>query len=147
MESVMKPTLLVADSDAELCDVYRTFLTRHGYDVETAADGLDCLEKLRRRTPAVCVLDRELRWGGADGVLAWLRDENSTSGVAVVLTATASCPPQGAADIAPPVVQLLAKPFGLTALLESVRGIMARKGHEALCHVNRASDSSEFFIG
>jgi CheY-like chemotaxis protein len=43
-----------------LRDAYRRFLTGLGYDVETAADGLDCLEKLRRLAPAVCVLDREL---------------------------------------------------------------------------------------
>ena len=54
----MKPTLLIAQSDAELRDAYRRFLTGRGYDVETAADGLDCLEKLRRVAPAVLVLDR-----------------------------------------------------------------------------------------
>jgi DNA-binding response OmpR family regulator len=85
----MKPTLLFAESDAELRDAYRQFLTGRGYDGETAADGLDCLEKLRRVTPAVLVLDRGLRWGGADGVLAWLREQSATSEVSVVLTATA----------------------------------------------------------
>src|SRR5262245_13969595 len=117
----MKPTLLIAESDAELRDAYRRFFTGRGYDVETAADGLDCLEKLRRLAPIVCVLDRELRWSGADGVLACLRGERATSGVSVVLTATACHPPDVAVDIEPPVVQFLPKPFMLTALLESVR--------------------------
>ena len=89
----MKSILLIAESDAELRDAYRTFLTGRGYDVETATDGLDCLEKLRRLTPAVCVLARELRWGGADGVLACLREESAGSGVSVVLTTTAGNPP------------------------------------------------------
>jgi DNA-binding response OmpR family regulator len=143
----MKPALLIAESDAELCDAYQRFLTERGYDVETAADGLDCLEKLRRHQPAVLVLDRELRWGGADGVLACLREENATSWVSVVLTATAGCPPDGAVDIEPPVVQLLPKPFELTALLESVRGLMERMGHEEPFHWNRASPFPELFIG
>jgi DNA-binding response OmpR family regulator len=143
----MKSILLIADSDAELCDAYRRFLTGRGYAVATAADGLDCLEKLRRLTPAVCVLDRELRWGGADGVLAWLREERATSGVSVVLTATAGYPPDVAVDIEPPVVQFLPKPFGLAALLESVRELMARLGHEEPFNWNRAPASPEFFIG
>jgi DNA-binding response OmpR family regulator len=143
----MKPTLLIADSDAELCATYRRYLNWHGYDVETAADGLDCLEKLRWLRPAVCVLDRELRWGGADGVLAWLREERATPGVSVVLTATAGYPPDVAVDLEPPVVRFLPKPFALTALLESVRGLMGRMGHEETVNWNRASASPELFIG
>ena len=69
----MKQRLLIADRDAELCEVFRTFLTERGYEVETSTDGLDCLAKLRQVTPAVLVLDLELLWGGGDGVLAWLR--------------------------------------------------------------------------
>ena len=72
----MKQALLIADRDAELCDVYRRFLTDRGYEVETSSDGLDCLRKLRQVTPAVLVLDLELLWGGGDGVLAWLREES-----------------------------------------------------------------------
>jgi DNA-binding response OmpR family regulator len=68
----MNQTLLIAEGDAELCDVYRRFFARQGFDVETASDALDCVEKLRRVPPAVLVLDWELRWGGGDGVLAWL---------------------------------------------------------------------------
>ena len=42
----MKQTMLVADGDAELCDVYRRFSRDRGYEVETTSDGLDCVRKL-----------------------------------------------------------------------------------------------------
>ena len=141
----MKPTLLIAESDAELRDAYRRLLTGRGYNVETAADGLDCLKKLRRVTPAVLVLDRGLRWGGADGVLAWLREGGATSEVSVVLTATAGNPPDVAGDIEPPVVAFLTKPLGLAALLESVRGLMARTGRERPFNSNRVSAAPEHY--
>jgi len=124
----MKPILLIAEGDADLCTVYQTFFTSYGYEVETASDGLDCLKKLRQVRPAVLVLDLELRWGGGDGVLAWLREESDVSAVAVVLTATADSFPDIAEDIEPPVVKLLLKPFALTALLESVRTAVAKQG-------------------
>jgi DNA-binding response OmpR family regulator len=143
----MTPTLLIAESDAELRDAYRRFLTGRGYDVETAADGLDCLEKLRRVAPAVLVLDRGLRWGGADGVLSWLREERAASGIAVMLTATASYPPDAAGDVKPPVVGFLPKPFVLTALLKSVRALMARTGRERPFNSNRVSAAPDLFIG
>ena len=60
---MMKQTLLIADGDTELRDLYQQFLTDRGYDVETGSDGPDCLMKLRRLTPDAIVLDLELRWG------------------------------------------------------------------------------------
>lgn len=110
------PNVLIAEGDAELREAYRRFLRGYGYEVETASDGLDCLEKLRRSRPAVLVLDREIRWGGADGVLACLREEAGLAGVPVVLTS------QPGPEAAPgPSVQLLPRPFPLAALLGSVR--------------------------
>jgi DNA-binding response OmpR family regulator len=125
---IMNPTLLIAEGDAEVCGVYRGFFAGQGFDVETVSDGLDCVEKLRRVTPAVLVLAWELRWGGGDGVLAWLREKGAKSGVAVVLTTTAGCPPLMAAFKEPPVVDHLCKPFARTALLESIRSAVARSG-------------------
>jgi CheY-like chemotaxis protein len=92
----MRSILLIAESDLELRDACRRFFAERGYDVETAADGLDCVEKLRRVSPAVLVLDRELRWGGADGVLALLREQGAQCEVSVVLTATTD----GSANVA-----------------------------------------------
>jgi CheY-like chemotaxis protein len=114
--SLMKPVLLIADSDAELCDIYQQFLGREGYEVVIASDGLDCLEKLRRVRPAALVLDLVLRWGGGDGVLAWLREESAGPGVAVVLTATGGHHPGRGEDTGPPVVRFLPKPFCGTLL-------------------------------
>lgn len=142
----MKQTLLIADGDTELCDVYRKFLADRGYEVATSSDGLDCLRKLRELTPAVLVLDLELCWGGGDGVLAWLREENRSPAVSVVLTATAWSSPDVAERRAPPVVGYLPKPFGLTALLETVRAAIA-KGQEGACKASFVPVSPEFFIG
>ena len=61
----MNRRLLFAEGDPDLCRRYEIFFDEFGYEVETASDGLDCLEKLRQATPAVLVLDSELRWGGA----------------------------------------------------------------------------------
>lgn len=141
----MKQTLLIADGDAELCDVYERFLTERGYEVETSSDGLDCLRKLRQVSPAVLVLDLELRWGGGDGVLAWLREENPTPATSVVLTTTA-CSPDGAERTEPPVVACLPKPFTLTALLTSVRAAVAN-GHEGARKASCVPASPELFIG
>ena len=43
----MKPTLLIADGDSELCDLYRQLLAKRGYEVETAVDGMDGWNAIR----------------------------------------------------------------------------------------------------
>jgi two-component system OmpR family response regulator len=143
----MKATLLIAEGDAELCDLYRKFLMERGYEVETARDGLDCLAKLRRRLPAALVLDRSLCWGGGDGVLAWMREQRASCGVPVVLTTTAGDTEDVAEGIEPPVVLSLPKPFSLAALLESVHVALAKRENEEPLFVDHNAPRSEFFIG
>jgi DNA-binding response OmpR family regulator len=122
----MNQTLLIAGGDAELCNAYLRFFACQGFDLGTASDGLDCVEKLRRATPAVLVLALELRWGGGDGVLAWLREQRAEPGVPVIRTYTAGNPPHLAAFTEPPGLDHLCKPFELTALLERVRSAVTR---------------------
>jgi DNA-binding NtrC family response regulator len=142
----MKQTLLIADGNADLCDLCRRSFTERGYEVETSSDGLDCLKKLRQVTPAAFVLDLELRWGGGDGVLAWLREESLMPGIPVILTATAGFP-LDLAEYDPPVVDYLPKPFALTALLESVRSAVAKRERREPSNLNRVPRYSELFIG
>jgi len=143
----MNQRLLIADRDAELCDVFRWFLTSRGYEVETSTDGLDCLAKLRQVTPDVLVLDRELLWGGGDGVLAWLREESPAPRIPVLLTTTAADPTDMDEFNEPPVVGYLPKPFALTALLESVRSAVARRGRREPPNPTCVPRHAELFIG
>jgi DNA-binding response OmpR family regulator len=143
---ILKPTLLIAESDPELCAVYERFIRARGYKVETACDGLECLAKLRRVTPAAIVLDLGLRWGGGDGVLAWLREEKATHGIAVILTATAPPAADLSTIIEPPVIGLLFKPFTLSILLEKVRYAVAT-AQEAARHRAELPPFSELYLG
>jgi CheY-like chemotaxis protein len=113
----MNASLLIAESDTALLDVVTQFFHRRGYTVDTATGGLECLNKLRRRPYLVLVLDRDLPWGGGEGVLAVMRDEPNLAGVPVILTCNAACP----APAPPPVTAVLSKPFSLNGLLQSVR--------------------------
>jgi DNA-binding NtrC family response regulator len=142
----MRHTLLIAEGDAELCDVYRRFLAARGFTVETATNGLDCLEKLRRVKPTALVLDRNLHWGGGDGVLAWLREQDAPPDVPVVLTATTAYQPQDPDATRPPVVKFLPKPFPLTALLESVGTAISNSGM-GKPRARKNSTCTEMFYG
>lgn len=143
----MIQTLLVAEGDAELRDLYGAFLRKQGYQVETASDGLACLEKLRRLEPVALVLDLELLWGGGTGVLEWMRTEGAMVEVPVVATATAGHRDGPVLCNGPPVVEYLHKPFPLPALLKSVRAAVARQEAREASHLHSEPACSELFIG
>lgn len=77
--------LLIADADDDLSDVYQKYFAAHGYSVRVTSGGVECLMALRETTPDVLVLDSELKWGGADGVLAVMVEEDGLSTIPVVL--------------------------------------------------------------
>jgi len=114
----MVPTVLIADVDRELCGLYRRFFSCHGWQVQTFGEALTCLTQLRQDSPQLLILDLSLPWGGADGLLAVMRDDPGLARVPVVLTSTTAYADTLFCLVSPPVVRALVKPFALTALLE-----------------------------
>jgi CheY-like chemotaxis protein len=111
------PTVLFADADREFRDVYAWLLSSYGFRVETAADGLECLGKLRHFVPDLLILNLELPWGGGEGVLAVMEDPRLLPARVVLTSAVASA--QALDGLAsPPRIQGLSKPFRLSTLVE-----------------------------
>lgn len=113
----MAPKLVIADADPDLCDLYRLFFSNQGWHVRTCGGGLECLARLQEAAPDLLVLDRDLHWGGADGVLALMRNVPELAQMPVILTSAepfieAPAPP------AAPVLLTLWKPFSLSVLLD-----------------------------
>jgi DNA-binding response OmpR family regulator len=80
--------VLLADSNRALRHSYAARLARRGFHVETAADGLECLDRLRSGRPDILVLDPDLLWGQGDGVLALMHDDENVPRVPVIFLAS-----------------------------------------------------------
>lgn len=118
-------SVLIADRDEVALDEMRRYLLLRGYEVETATGGVECLNKLRRCEEPILVLESELPWGGADGVLAVLREEPQLANTPVILTSSAVGSVGDRFDRAP-VLRLLTKPFSLDDLLRCLHTAEAR---------------------
>jgi CheY-like chemotaxis protein len=77
--------VLIALRDAARLKSYREFLNREGFDVTVTTSALECWVELECRRPDVLVLEKELPWGGGDGVLALIDDEPETRDIPVIL--------------------------------------------------------------
>jgi DNA-binding response OmpR family regulator len=60
-------TILVVDDSQQLLDLYTYFFTKEGYEVISATNGLEAIEKFRMFKPHLVILDYEIP--GIDGLL------------------------------------------------------------------------------
>lgn len=141
----MNRTLLIAEADADLRDSYRALFNQHGYNVDMAFDGLECLAKIRQAAPDLLILDQQIPWGGGDGVLARLRESRAFRGP-VIFTASERCCPTCDNYEELPVVSWLTKPLAFPELFEIVQSAMEPKSFETR-GLNSLSIHSELFIG
>ncbi len=52
-----QPKVLVVDDDPDILDAITTILSTQPYQIDTARDGIDCVDKVRADVPDVIVLD------------------------------------------------------------------------------------------
>jgi CheY-like chemotaxis protein len=67
--------IVVASSSAHRQALYREAIEGLGHRVSAASGGVECLEHLRHSRPALLVLEAPLLWGGSDGVLDIVQNE------------------------------------------------------------------------
>jgi DNA-binding NtrC family response regulator len=121
----MKPIILIAEGDNDLRDRLGRLLGEHGYQVISASDGLECSRQSGQQKPQAVVLDQDLRWGGSEGALAFMRDDPALCRIPVILTFQ-PITSLSFSDLATlPVVRSLGKPYPFTLLLDNVRAAVA----------------------
>ena len=81
----MSTRVLIADPDESLLCSYRSALSRTGFQVATASNGLECVAILRSFVPDVLVLELDMPWGGGVGVLAMMHDGDDLPQVPVIV--------------------------------------------------------------
>jgi len=77
--------VLIADPIERLLESYNDYLSERGFQVQTATNGLECLEKLQEFVPNVLVMEPAMPWGGGDGVLALMHEDPDLSEVPVLV--------------------------------------------------------------
>jgi two-component system cell cycle response regulator DivK len=118
--------LLVEDHD-DSRELFVTFLSSHGFMVETAVTGLQAIDKATASPPDVIVLDLELP--GMDGWAAArrLREDTSTKHVPIIAVSGHAFPRHEARAEDAGCDAFIAKPFLPTQLLELIQRFRERR--------------------
>lgn len=83
-------TILLVDDNPLIVAAYRGALQRRGYQVETAADGLEAMKKITSLKPAVVVLDLLMPKVDGTYVLKFIHSQAALISVRVILLSEAS---------------------------------------------------------
>ena len=120
-EQTRKKVLVVDDDDAIRVMVERV-LKREQFEVESARDGLEAIQKLDQNDYSTVLLDLMMPRVDGHGVLRYLEEERSTpkpTPKVIIMTANAQAGSETTA--ARPVFRVVSKPFDIHQLVSHVR--------------------------
>lgn len=123
---VTRPEVLVVDDDDGARYLLRALLAETRFAVAEARDGEEALARVRAVRPAAIFLDLEMPGLRGDDVLARLKEDPATAAVPVIVYTGAEIGPDRRAALARADAILPKSEVSRGALLERVRGLLAR---------------------
>lgn len=119
MQEKSKPKVLIVDDDDAIRVMVERVLKREHFEVESARDGFEAIEKLTLNDYGAILLDLMMPRVDGQGVLRFLEEKNKTEAPVILMTANL----QGAQETAStaPVFRVLSKPFDIDELISHVR--------------------------
>lgn len=111
-------TVMVVEDDERIRSFIASGLQMNGYQVVTAANGLEALESLQRNPPRLMLLDLNMPGMGGWQILQRRNYDSRLQGVPVIVISGDGLLPR--AESAKDGISCLPKPFELTKLVEMV---------------------------
>jgi len=117
--------ILVADDDLDMLDLLKTLLSKAGYAVITAENGLEAVEKAQKELPALVMLD--IHMPKMDGLKACkaIKSGQFTKSVPVVMLTVEGSMPEIQQAIGYGAKTYLTKPSSREEILKVVKSILS----------------------
>lgn len=121
-----RPLVLVADDDPDILSLVRLRLERSGYDVVSAGDGEQALERARTRAPDLALLGVMMPKLDGYEVTARLRQEEATRHLPVILLTARVQESDIARGVEAGADDYVKKPFSTHELRDRVQAVLGR---------------------
>lgn len=80
-----KNTILLIEDDAFVSDVYQTKLSQEGFEISVAENGIKAMEKLKKITPDVILLDVMMPYMDGREVLKRLKKNKKWENIPIII--------------------------------------------------------------
>jgi CheY-like chemotaxis protein len=81
-----KPAVFIIEDNESLTDIFTQAMRIAGFEIQTAANGLEAFDKLANLEPEVIILDLYLPGVSGDKILAYIRNESRLQNAKIILT-------------------------------------------------------------
>jgi two-component system alkaline phosphatase synthesis response regulator PhoP len=117
----MSKKILIADDEEDVKVVVQLFLESKGYEIVTAFDGLDALDKTRQEKPDLILLDIMMPIMDGFEVCKKIKADPVTAEIPVVMLSASSHSESKARGLEAGAVEYIIKPFEPDQLEETLR--------------------------
>ncbi|MCS7225023.1 MAG: response regulator [Armatimonadetes bacterium] len=125
-----KKRILVVDDERHIVRLVQVNLERHGYQVLTAYDGVECLEKARSDKPDLIVLDVMMPRLDGFQALQQLKDDPQTKDIPVIMLTARAQDRDVLAGYTYGADLYLTKPFNPLELISLVKRVFESQEEE-----------------
>ena len=119
--------ILVVDDEQDIVTIIGKVLKKNGYEVITANDGLECIDKVSRVQPDLILLDNIMPNMDGLAVLAKLKDSKETQDIPVIMVTAIADQEHITGAQKGGAVEYIIKPFDYTVLLEKIAQALKSK--------------------
>jgi DNA-binding response OmpR family regulator len=131
MSEAAKGSVLLVEDEPTIADVVARYLRRAGYETHVVGDGAAALTAVAKHRPDLVVLDVMLPGISGLEVMRRLREDGTTSGVAILLLTARSEEADRVAGLQLGADDYVVKPFSPAELIARVNAVLRRTGHAA----------------
>ncbi len=123
----MTKRILCIDDDSNICDLLNMYLTKEGYVVDTAGDGVKGLEVFRARTPDLILLD--IMMPNMDG---WqvCKEIRKTSNVPIIMVTAKGETIDKVLGLELGADDFIVKPFDMNELVARIKAVLRRSSKQ-----------------
>ncbi len=112
----MNRTVLVVDDDTDLIEVYREILELHEYDVQTAVNGEEGVEKFKQTNPSLVIMDGDMPVLDGYESFKQIKEIDKNANV-IIVTGVSEFEPKSLEAIKLGLIRVISKPLGVDELL------------------------------
>ena len=134
-ENANASKILVVDDEQDIVIIIGKVLEKSGYEVITANDGLECLDKVSEESPDLILLDNIMPNMNGPAVLSKLKASKKTADIPVIMVTALADREYIVGAQEGGAVEYIIKPFDYTVLLEKIAQVLKskQKRKESFC--------------
>jgi len=112
----MGRTVLVVEDDIDLIGIYKEILELHEFDVQTALNGEEGVEKFKQTKPSLVIMDGEMPVLNGYKAFKQIKEIDKNANV-VIVTGFPEFEPKNQEAIKLGLIKVISKPLGVDELL------------------------------